>query len=59
MERLFKTHRVRENSVLEGIWRFYPEGRPDERRQVLIPSCVETYPGYENYRGIVVFEKEL
>lgn len=59
MERLFKTHRVRENSVLEGIWRFYPEGRPDERRQVLIPSCVETYPGYENYRGIGVFEKEL
>ena len=59
MERLFKTHRVRESSVLEGIWRFYPEGRPDERRQVLIPSCVETYPGYENYRGIGVFEKEL
>lgn len=59
MERLFKTHRVRENSVLEGLWRFYPEGRPDEYRQVLIPSCVETYPGYENYRGIGVFEKEL
>lgn len=59
MERLFKTHRVRESGVLEGIWRFYPEGRPDECRQVLIPSCVETYPGYENYRGIGVFEKEL
>ena len=59
MERLFKTHRVRENSVLEGLWRFYPEGKPDEYRQVLIPSCVETYPGYENYRGIGVFEKEL
>ncbi len=59
MERLFKTHRVRESSVLEGIWRFYPEGRPDEYRQVLIPSCVETYPGYENYRGIGVFEKEI
>ncbi len=59
MERLFKTHRVRENSVLEGLWRFYPEGKPDEYRQVLIPSCVETYPGYENYRGIGVFEREL
>lgn len=59
MERLFKTHRVRENSVLEGLWRFYPEGKPDEYRQVLIPSCVETYPGYENYRGIGVFEKEI
>ena len=59
MERLFKTHRVRENSVLEGLWRFYPEGKPDEYRQVLIPSCVETYPGYENSRGIGVFDTEL
>lgn len=59
MERLFMTHRIRRSNEVGGIWNFYPEGMPDEGRQVLVPSCVETYPGYENYRGVSVFEKKL
>lgn len=59
MERLFETHYVRKSKSLEGLWKFYPAGSPLQSRQVLVPSCVESYPGYENYRGISVFEKEV
>lgn len=59
MERLFATHRVRKSDTLDGLWRFYPEGKPEDVRHVLIPSCVETYPGYENYRGVSIFEREI
>ena len=59
MERLFETHEVRKQKSLDGIWTFYPDTDPADRRKVLVPSCVETYPGYENYRGKCVFEREV
>ena len=59
MERLFETHEVRKTKDLDGVWTFYPETDPADRRSVAVPSCVETYPGYENYRGKSVFEKEV
>lgn len=59
MERLFETHRIRKSRCLDGLWDFYPKNQSENRQKVVIPGCVETYPGFENYRGISVFEKEL
>lgn len=59
MERLFETNQIRKCINLEGLWTFYPEHNPGDRRKVMIPSCVEFYPGYDNYRGKSIFEKEV
>jgi len=56
MERLFQTHEIRKQQELCGLWNFYPEECPQDQRKVIVPSCFETYPGLENYRGTGVYE---
>lgn len=56
VERLFKTHEIRKQEELNGLWEFYPVGCEHEKRKVLVPSCFETYPGLENYRGTGIYE---
>ena len=54
MIRTFCTHRVRRTEELtSSLWTFAPvtDGGAEERR-VAVPSCWETYPGYENFRGV-------
>lgn len=54
MLRTFQTHYIRKQRELSGkSWEFMPlEGEhAGERIQVAVPSCWETYPGFENYRG--------
>ena len=62
MLRTFETHRIRKTSELSGkLWDFTPlEGeQAGETRKVMVPSCVETYPGFGNYRGWVSYETEF
>ena len=56
MERLFQTHKLRRQQELSGLWDFYTYGREEGRQKVFVPSCFETYPGLENYRGTGIYE---
>lgn len=62
MLRTFQTHRIRKTEELSGkLWSFRAlegENRGKERK-VPVPSCWETYPGFENYRGRAVYETEF
>ena len=54
MLRTFTTHTVRKQAELsERLWNFAAkEGEKAGRvMKVAIPSCWETYPGFENYRA--------
>ena len=58
MIRTFTTHEVRKQEELSGkLWEFEPlEGvRAGTKRSVFVPACIETYPGFEAYRGESVF----
>lgn len=58
MIRAFQTHKIRKQIELSGrIWDFMTlEGEyAFETRKVLVPSCWESYPGLENYRGIAEY----
>ncbi|MBR6360142.1 MAG: hypothetical protein IKS11_10910 [Lachnospiraceae bacterium] len=58
MERLFKTHYIRNQEELTGkYWDFVPcEGeKTGEAQQFMTPCCWETHPGFENYRGKAEF----
>lgn len=59
MERLYETHEVRDVKELGGLWDFVILDKPGEIRKVVIPSCWETYPGMENYRGRAVYSKKV
>lgn len=59
MLRLFNTHEIRRQTILsERIWQFTPvEGEnAGKHYPVSVPSCWETYPGFENYRGKALYE---
>ncbi|NMN00946.1 Glycosyl hydrolases family 2, TIM barrel domain-containing protein [Bifidobacterium sp. DSM 109958] len=66
MLRTFDTHRIRRTTELGGLWDFTvlpeepaegatepaaSEPAPAASRKVTVPSCWQTYPGLENYRG--------
>lgn len=64
MLRTFDTHRIRRTTELGGLWDFtvLPNDTQTEStsksapgaapsRKVTVPSCWQTYPGLENYRG--------
>lgn len=59
MERLFQTHEIRKQEELSGLWDFYPLEKPQEKKKVFVPGCVESCPGLENYRGTSVYEREV
>ncbi|MDY3918456.1 MAG: glycoside hydrolase family 2 TIM barrel-domain containing protein [Candidatus Limivivens sp.] len=59
MVRLFETHKIRKNQELSGkLWDFTPLSPdfPREKQKVLVPGCLETYPGFGNYRGWCSYE---
>lgn len=59
MLRTFEMHQVRKTTELSGkLWSFTPlEGeQAGETMKVMVPSCLETYPGFGNYRGFVSYE---
>ncbi|MCM1253706.1 MAG: hypothetical protein NC321_12870 [Clostridium sp.] len=59
MVRTFDTHNIRKQKELTGkLWQFTPCGGEyaKETYAVATPSCWETYPGLENYRGEGVYK---
>lgn len=54
MIRMFQTHEIRPQQELSGsMWEFTVPGH--EPRSVWVPSCWETYPGFESYRGTAAY----
>ena len=57
MVRAFQTTTVRaQRELTNQLWEFEAK---KEKRMVALPSCVESYPGYENYRGKAVFRTKF
>lgn len=59
MLRTFETHKIRKTRELSGrLWDFTPaEGEyAGKTQKVMVPSCLETYPGFGNYRGLADYE---
>lgn len=59
MIRAFDTHNIREQKELTGkLWQFTPCGGDyvGETSMVATPSCWETYPDFENYRGEGIYK---
>ncbi len=57
MIRTFQTHKIRrEQELCNKLWKFTPLDVEMEPQWVAVPSCWETYPGYENYRGRAYYE---
>lgn len=59
MLRTFRTHEIRKEEELSGrLWDFTPLAgeRSGETVKVMIPGCIETYPGFGNYRGWAKYE---
>ena len=59
MVRIFETHKVRKTKELSGrLWNFTPlSGAKEQKTQkVMVPGCLETYPGMGNYRGWCSYE---
>lgn len=62
MLRTFLTHKIRKQTELsERLWNFSPrEGdRAGQVIKVTVPSCWETYPGFENYRAEAEYTTEF
>lgn len=57
MIRTFKTHAIRPQQELSGLWQFAAGEAPSF--PVAVPSCWETYPGYASYRGKAVYSREI
>ena len=58
MERMFVNHKIRQITELNDVWQF---SAPccEAPIPVLVPGCLETYPGFENYRGPFRYEKTI
>ena len=61
MTRLFKTHNIRATEELsDALWKMRREGEEEEQAvEVLVPSCWEKVPGYEDYRGTCIYTREF
>lgn len=62
MVRMFQTHKIRKSEELSGkLWDFTPMSGENAGRKirVMVPSCLETYPGFGNYRGWAAYETEF
>lgn len=62
MIRTFKTHEIRKNEELSGkLWDFTPmeQGYENKICKFFVPGCIETYPGFGNYRGWTCYETDF
>ena len=58
MIRTFDTHILRPSTELGGFWRVLrTDGAPVGR--ILIPGCAESLPGYENFQGVLLYERDV
>lgn len=62
MIRTFRTHEIRKQTELSSsLWNFRPCEGPlsSQNRQVLVPSCWESYPEFSDYRGKAVYSRNI
>lgn len=63
MVRLFQTHKIRKQTLLEGMWQFQPLDRKEIPKEFLyslpVPGCWEQHPAFSNYRGLGAYRKAL
>lgn len=61
MVRSFCTHEIRKQTELDGRWNFQPLEGEQAGQNILapVPSCWETIPGFENYRGTALYSTEI
>lgn len=61
MIRMFRTHHIRRQRELSGLWRYRAlEGpKAGETVSTMVPGCWESMPGYETYRGEAEYETTL
>ena len=62
MVRLFEEHSVRKTHELSSsMWDFsiIKDGKSIAINKVAVPSCWETYPGFETYRGKCLYERDF
>ncbi|MBR0365433.1 MAG: beta-glucuronidase [Clostridia bacterium] len=63
MERLFKTHYIREQECLDGVWDFQATSRfglPEEYSDTMaVPSCWEMNVKYIKYTGCAAYRKTI
>lgn len=59
MLRTFETHKIRKTTELSGrLWDFtaLSGDKAGASMKVMVPGCLETYPGFGNYRGLASYE---
>ena len=62
MIRLFEEHQVRRTTELSStLWDFsqVTDGKNTPVGKVTVPSCWESYPGFEAYRGQGLYERNF
>ena len=62
MIRLFEEHQVRKTTELSSsLWDFsqVTDGKNTPVGKVTVPSCWESYPGFEAYRGQGLYERSF
>ena len=62
MIRLFEEHQVRRTTELSSsLWDFsqVTDGKNTPVGKVTVPSCWESYPGFEAYRGQGLYERSF
>ena len=61
MLRLFKTHDIRKQIELTGLWDFTPSSGENAGHTIsaAVPGCWECIPGFENYRGMAEYSKSF
>lgn len=56
MHRLFKTHTLRREEDLCGLWQLQIA---QQEKTAFVPSCWETMPGLEHYRGQATYSRHV
>lgn len=56
MIRAFATTTLRHTLDLTGLWQMETAGK---REAAWVPGCRETMPGYENYRGLSTYTRQI
>ena len=64
MVRLFKTHNIRYQEELDGLWEFTrlnEDGKLPEKYdyKLPVPSCWEMHPDFLTYRGMGTYRKSI
>ena len=58
MNRMFDTHKIREEVSLDGVWDFRMDGA-DKVYAMPVPGCWEQHPDFARHRGVGVYTRSF